>query len=67
MHTTSSGKICRNRGDIEAQLKQIVTGLTRLINRTGPDKFWFIFKVGFSESSLQQVLLPVAGEWRLEG
>lgn len=49
----------------QAQLKKIVSGLTRLVNRYGPDNFWFIFKYGFSESLVQQVLLPVAREWGL--
>ena len=46
-------------------LEKIVSGLTRLVNRYGRDHFWFIFKYGFRESLVKQVLLPAAREWGL--
>ena len=45
------------------QLKEISSGLTRLVKRYGPDNFWFIFKYGFPESVVEEVLLPAAREW----
>jgi|TARA_Y100000310_G_scaffold342267_1_gene444768 5-methyltetrahydrofolate--homocysteine methyltransferase len=47
----------------QAQLERIVSGLTRLVNKYGPDNFWFVFKYGFSESLVDEVLLPAAREW----
>lgn len=46
-------------------LKEIVLGLTRLVKKYGPDNFWFIFKYGFSESVVEEVLLPAVRQWRV--
>jgi len=52
-----------SKDEQKAHLEEIANGLTRLVNRYGPDNFWFVFKYGFSESLVKQVLLPSAQEW----
>jgi hypothetical protein len=46
-------------------LGKIITGLDRLVAKYGPEKFWFIFKYGFRESLVRELLLPAARRWGL--
>ncbi|HJN52894.1 MAG: hypothetical protein QGI68_01295 [Pseudomonadales bacterium] len=50
-----------------ADLQKIIAGLNRLVARYGPEKFWFIFKYGFRESLVRELLLPAAEKWGLPG
>jgi 5-methyltetrahydrofolate--homocysteine methyltransferase len=49
----------------KSDLQKIVVGLDRLVGKYGPDKFWFIFKFGFKESLVRELLLPAARKWGL--
>ncbi len=44
-------------------LERIIHGLNRLVSKYGPEKFWFIFKYGFKESLIRELLLPAARQW----
>jgi 5-methyltetrahydrofolate--homocysteine methyltransferase len=44
-------------------LTKIVAGLNRLIAKYGAEKFWFIFKFGFREALVREILFPAARNW----
>lgn len=52
-----------SESESQALLQEIVAGINRLLKKYRPECFWFIFKYGFPESSVQQVLVPAARDW----
>jgi hypothetical protein len=53
------------QSDQKVRLERIIAGLDRLVAKYGPEKFWFIFKYGFRESLVRELLLPAARKWGL--
>jgi hypothetical protein len=61
-HPPENGSAQEYRDDLTA----IMTGVTRLIKTYGPDAFWLVFKYGYPEAIVKEVVLPVVRSWGVD-